>query len=155
MLILRGAVAQDGRIEPGDMILEVNGVSFENTSNDDAVTLLREAVQKPGLLLQFSMVEISNFIVTSLKDVDDIRKPFEFFYITLHTTTAQSHWSWPNVGIPHHMATPNPSCLTTPSAPSTHQPGSCTRKPSSGTPMERCMPHPTSLACLLWILAGM
>ncbi|KAK6177510.1 segment polarity protein dishevelled homolog DVL-3 isoform X5 [Patella vulgata] len=43
-----GAVAQDGRIEPGDMILEVNGVSFENMSNDDAVRTLREAVQKPG-----------------------------------------------------------------------------------------------------------
>ena len=44
----RGAVAQDGRIEPGDMILEVNGVSFENMSNDDAVRTLRESVQKPG-----------------------------------------------------------------------------------------------------------
>lgn len=47
-LSFSGAVAQDGRIEPGDMILEVNGVSFENMSNDDAVRTLREAVQKPG-----------------------------------------------------------------------------------------------------------
>ena len=47
-LFCRGAVALDGRIEPGDMILEVNGVSFENLSNDDAVRALREAVQKPG-----------------------------------------------------------------------------------------------------------
>ena len=47
-IIFRGAVAQDGRVEPGDMILEVNGVSFENMSNDDAVRALREAVQKPG-----------------------------------------------------------------------------------------------------------
>ena len=43
-----GAVAQDGRIEPGDMILQVNDVSFENMSNDDAVKILREAVMKPG-----------------------------------------------------------------------------------------------------------
>ena len=43
-----GAVAQDGRIEPGDMILQVNEVSFENMSNDDAVKVLREAVMKPG-----------------------------------------------------------------------------------------------------------
>ncbi|KAL3861791.1 hypothetical protein ACJMK2_007812 [Sinanodonta woodiana] len=43
-----GAVAQDGKVEPGDMILEVNGISFENMSNDDAVRTLREAVQKPG-----------------------------------------------------------------------------------------------------------
>lgn len=47
-LLCSGAVAQDGRVEPGDMILEVNGISFENMSNDDAVKTLREAVQKPG-----------------------------------------------------------------------------------------------------------
>ncbi len=47
-LIYRGAVAQDGRIEPGDMILQVNDISFEGLSNDDAVKILRETVQKPG-----------------------------------------------------------------------------------------------------------
>ena len=35
-----GAVALDGRIEPGDMILQVNDRSFENMSNDDAVRAL-------------------------------------------------------------------------------------------------------------------
>jgi hypothetical protein len=43
-----GAVALDGRIEPGDMILQVNEASFENMSNDEAVKVLREAVMKPG-----------------------------------------------------------------------------------------------------------
>ena len=43
-----GAVAQDGRIEPGDMILQVNEFSFENMSNDDAVKILREVVVRPG-----------------------------------------------------------------------------------------------------------
>lgn len=43
-----GAVALDGRIEPGDMILQVNEISFENMSNDEAVRVLREVVQKPG-----------------------------------------------------------------------------------------------------------
>ena len=43
-----GAVALDGRIEPGDMILQVNDISFEAMSNDDAVRVLREVVQKPG-----------------------------------------------------------------------------------------------------------
>jgi segment polarity protein dishevelled len=47
-LLSRGAVAQDGRIEPGDMILQVNDISFEGLSNDDAVKILRETVQKPG-----------------------------------------------------------------------------------------------------------
>ncbi|CAH1240154.1 DVL3 [Branchiostoma lanceolatum] len=43
-----GAVALDGRIEPGDMLLQVNDVNFENMSNDDAVRVLREIVHKPG-----------------------------------------------------------------------------------------------------------
>lgn len=50
-----GAVALDGRIEPGDMILQVNDINFENMSNDDAVRVLREAVQKPGLVQYFSL----------------------------------------------------------------------------------------------------
>lgn len=47
-ILFSGAVALDGRIEPGDMILQVNDINFENMSNDDAVRVLREAVQKPG-----------------------------------------------------------------------------------------------------------
>lgn len=43
-----GAVALDGRIEPGDMILQVNEINFENKSNDEAVQILREAVSQPG-----------------------------------------------------------------------------------------------------------
>ena len=46
--ITGGAVALDGRIEPGDMILQVNETNFENMSNDDAVRVLREVVTKPG-----------------------------------------------------------------------------------------------------------
>lgn len=43
-----GAVALDGRIEPGDMILQVNDINFENMSNDEAVRVLGGVVQKPG-----------------------------------------------------------------------------------------------------------
>ncbi|EDO39598.1 predicted protein [Nematostella vectensis] len=43
-----GAVDLDGRVEPGDMLLQVNDVNFENMSNDDAVRVLREMVHKPG-----------------------------------------------------------------------------------------------------------
>lgn len=43
-----GAVALEGRIEPGDMILQVNDVNFENMTNDEAVRVLREVVSKPG-----------------------------------------------------------------------------------------------------------
>merc|ERR1712088_570822 len=43
-----GAVTLDGRIEPGDMILQVNETNFENMTNDDAVRVLRDVVTKPG-----------------------------------------------------------------------------------------------------------
>ena len=43
-----GAVALDGRIDPGDMILQVNETSFDNMTNDDAVKVLKEVVQNPG-----------------------------------------------------------------------------------------------------------
>ncbi|KAF5281016.1 hypothetical protein FQA39_LY05221 [Lamprigera yunnana] len=36
------------RIEPGNTILQVNDVNFENMSNDETVRVLREVVQKPG-----------------------------------------------------------------------------------------------------------
>uniref|UniRef100_A0A673L9H1 Segment polarity protein dishevelled homolog DVL-3-like n=1 Tax=Sinocyclocheilus rhinocerous TaxID=307959 RepID=A0A673L9H1_9TELE len=45
-----GAVAADGRIEPGDMLLQVNDINFENMCNDDAVRVLREIVHKPGFV---------------------------------------------------------------------------------------------------------
>lgn len=51
----RGAVALDGRIEPGDMILQVNDINFENMSNDEAVRVLREVVQKPGYVYFHSL----------------------------------------------------------------------------------------------------
>ena len=43
-----GAVALDGRIDPGDMILQVNDMSFDNMTNDDAVRVLKDVVSSPG-----------------------------------------------------------------------------------------------------------
>lgn len=39
-------MAADGRIEPGDMLLQVNDVNFENMTNEDAVQVLRNIVHK-------------------------------------------------------------------------------------------------------------
>ena len=55
-----GAVALDGRIEPGDMILQVNDRSFENMSNDDAVRVLLKSVvvfHPPQLMLVLRVQE--------------------------------------------------------------------------------------------------
>ncbi len=49
--ILGGAVALDGRIEAGDMILQVNDRSFENLTNDEAVAVLRDAVTRKGYVV--------------------------------------------------------------------------------------------------------
>uniref|UniRef100_A0AC35U309 PDZ domain-containing protein n=1 Tax=Rhabditophanes sp. KR3021 TaxID=114890 RepID=A0AC35U309_9BILA len=49
-IIDKGAVALDGRIEQNDMILQVNDVSFENFTNDQAVNVLRDAVARKGML---------------------------------------------------------------------------------------------------------
>ncbi|CAK9296573.1 unnamed protein product [Gordionus sp. m RMFG-2023] len=43
-----GAISRDGRIEPGDVILEVNGTSLDRVSSDQAIAILRDAVKKPG-----------------------------------------------------------------------------------------------------------
>ncbi|XP_061733773.1 segment polarity protein dishevelled homolog DVL-3-like [Nerophis ophidion] len=43
-----GAVAADGRIEPGDMLLQVNDVDLENARSEDAVRVLRDVVRQPG-----------------------------------------------------------------------------------------------------------
>lgn len=45
-----GAVALDGRIQPGDMILQVNDISFENFTNDQAVEVLKEEVSRRGAI---------------------------------------------------------------------------------------------------------
>ncbi|KAJ6219508.1 hypothetical protein RDWZM_005320 [Blomia tropicalis] len=43
-----GAVDLDGRIEPGDMILQVNDINFDQLTNDEAVQVIREAAKQPG-----------------------------------------------------------------------------------------------------------
>ena len=41
-------MALDGRIEAGDMILQVNDIAFDNFTNDQAVDVLRDAVARRG-----------------------------------------------------------------------------------------------------------
>ena len=67
-MLFSGAVAQDGRIEPGDMILQVNDISFEGLSNDDAVKILRETVQKPGYAFpMFDVIFSTLFSIRPIK----------------------------------------------------------------------------------------
>jgi len=43
-----GAAAADGRIEPGDLILEVNGIDLEGLTNERALTILRGELAHGG-----------------------------------------------------------------------------------------------------------
>lgn len=43
-----GAAAADGRIEPGDLILEVNGIDLEGLTNERALTILRGELARGG-----------------------------------------------------------------------------------------------------------
>ena len=54
-IMIGSPVALDGRIKPGDMILHVNEISFDNMSKDDIADIVKvqedfkDAIQKPGL----------------------------------------------------------------------------------------------------------
>jgi len=45
-----GAAAADGRIEPGDLILEVNGIDLEGLTNERALTILRAELARGGTI---------------------------------------------------------------------------------------------------------
>ena len=45
-----GAAELNGRIEPGDLILEVNGVDLERMTNDQALQVLRSQLERGGLV---------------------------------------------------------------------------------------------------------
>lgn len=55
------AVAQDGRIEPGDKLIQVNEVNLEELTNDEAVKVLKDAVIKRGPL----KLVVAKFIETN------------------------------------------------------------------------------------------
>uniref|UniRef100_A0A6G1SJF5 Segment polarity protein dishevelled DVL-3 n=1 Tax=Aceria tosichella TaxID=561515 RepID=A0A6G1SJF5_9ACAR len=58
------AVAQDGRIEPGDKLIQVNEVNLEELTNDEAVKVLKEAVIKRGPL----KLVVAKFVETNNKN---------------------------------------------------------------------------------------
>lgn len=53
-----GVIALDGGIELREMVFQVNDIKLEKISNGDAVHVLSEAAQKPGLVICFSSVYI-------------------------------------------------------------------------------------------------
>lgn len=61
------AVALDGRIEPGDKLIQVNEVNLEELSNEEAVEVLKEAVLKRGPL----KLVVAKFVENNKNDEDN------------------------------------------------------------------------------------
>ena len=45
-----GAAEETGKVEPGDLIVEVNGIDLESKSNDNALAILKQEMSKQGML---------------------------------------------------------------------------------------------------------
>ncbi|VDD95265.1 unnamed protein product [Enterobius vermicularis] len=61
-------VALDGRIEPGDMIIQVNDIALDNFTNDQAVDFLKELVTKRGLASGVSNYRLIKLTVAKMWD---------------------------------------------------------------------------------------
>ena len=81
-----GAVALDGRIDPGDMILQVNEIGFDNMSNDDAVRVLKEVVQKPGPI----KLVVAKVIHTNCATHQIVSRIFQFRNLNIYKIFSQS-----------------------------------------------------------------
>ncbi|KAH7710595.1 Protein MPZ-1 i [Aphelenchoides avenae] len=74
-----GAAAIDGRLKPGDQILEVNGVSLRGVSHEQAISLLRRTPSKVRLLiyrdvnLQLSLLDPTQ--IYNIFNIDVVKKP--------------------------------------------------------------------------------
>lgn len=90
-----GAVALDGRIDPGDMILQVNDINLENMSNDEAVKILREATSSPGsirlLILKTWDHNRGNFTIPRSEPV----RPIDPGAWVAHTEAARAAGEYP------------------------------------------------------------
>lgn len=91
-----GAVALDGRIREGDMILQVNDINLERISNDDAVKILKEAAQQPGpiRLVVLKCWEPSPRGAFTLPRSDPVR-PIDPGAWVAHTEAAQAEAEYP------------------------------------------------------------
>ncbi|KAI6234108.1 PDZ domain containing protein [Aphelenchoides fujianensis] len=78
-IFVDGAAAADGRLQPGDQVLEVNGTSLSGLNHDQAITILRRTPAKVRLLvyrdvnLQLSLLDPTQLY--NMHDVEINKKP--------------------------------------------------------------------------------
>ncbi|KAI6219250.1 PDZ domain containing protein [Aphelenchoides besseyi] len=68
-----GAAATDGRLQPGDQVLEVNGTSLSGLNHDQAITILRRTPAKVRLLVYRDVnLQLSLLDPTQLYNIHEI-----------------------------------------------------------------------------------
>lgn len=119
------AVAQDGRIEPGDKLIQVNEVNLEELSNEEAVRVLKDAVVRRGAL----KLVVAKFVETNKNDaIDGIVNPREAIH-PIDTAAWVAHAQ--AITIPNSLDQAN-SATSSPSFGSNAHDTDCIRPASAG-----------------------
>lgn len=120
------AVAIDGRIEPGDKLIQVNEVNLEELSNEGAVKVLKDAVIKRGPL----KLVVAKFVESNRNDpVDSIVDPKEAIH-PIDTAAWVAHAQAITIPNLHHEHAN--SATSSPSFGSNAQDTDCIRPASAG-----------------------
>lgn len=103
------AVALDGRIEPGDKLIQVNEINLEELSNKEAMRILKDSVIKRGPL----KLVVAKYVETNKNEIaDGLVNPKEAIY-PIDTAAWVAHAqaiTIPNIGKDHaNSATSSPS----------------------------------------------
>jgi hypothetical protein len=121
------AVALDGRIEPGDKLIQVNEVNLEELTNDEAVKVLKEAVIKRGPL----KLVVAKFVETNNKNDAGSGLDREAIH-PIDTAAWVAHAQAMTMPKPHQLDHID-SATSSPSFGSNAQDTDCIRPASTGT----------------------
>jgi partitioning defective protein 3 len=84
-ILPKGAAIDDGRLKPGDRLLEVNGIDMNGKTQSDAVNVLRNVVPGTQVILTVSRQEI--------KEEKDLSPKLPRELVSIRTTCC-IFWNW-------------------------------------------------------------
>lgn len=70
-----GAANKDGRLKPGDQILEVNGESFRNITHSRALAVLRQTPAKVRIMVYRDETSLKDDDMLDIIEVELLKKP--------------------------------------------------------------------------------
>ncbi|XP_069904215.1 E3 ubiquitin-protein ligase LNX isoform X1 [Oryctolagus cuniculus] len=80
-----GAIARDGRLLPGDIVLKVNGMDISSVPHNYALRLLRQPCQ----VLRLTVLREDKVRGRSSAQAPDARGPRDSFHVTLHKSSPE------------------------------------------------------------------